>query len=414
LAVFSTLNATDLARLVSEATNRVTYCAPGLTQEIAASLVAAAARLPGHVCVILDVSAKCARLGYGEFEGATLLQENGIAVRQQAGLRIGFIVADEVGYAFNLPPLLVEDVTAMSRAFNAIALEPGQIARTLQALHPSPTAHGAATAAIPEADIGKLPIAGADIDKLAVELAANPAQKFDLARKVNVFNAQVEFVEMSLTGTHVGRHTAQLPKELVFATRDADTQKRVKASFRVVDGDSTLGREAKGVADRVSALRSLYLRSVGSLGSVMLRSKHEPFVEEVENIRQEIDRFRVSAEARLQKEIDKARQKLVDALLPAVIRTPPRDLVAQVSGKPPSDITRRYLADRLQHAFPTAAALITEMRLDVVFKGVTYEMLRDEAFQRAVKQGFPYERFGLLEEFEASPVVGPRTLRAAD
>ncbi|HEX6006150.1 MAG TPA: hypothetical protein VFZ14_19320 [Burkholderiales bacterium] len=93
-----------------------------------------------------------------------------------------------------------------------------------------------------------------------------------------MFNAQVEFVEVSLTGTHVGRHTGQLPRDLVFATRDVETQKRVKASFRIVDGDSALGREAQGIAKRVNALRSLYLRSVGSLGSVMLRSKHELFV----------------------------------------------------------------------------------------------------------------------------------------
>jgi hypothetical protein len=111
---------------------------------------------------ILDVSAQCARLDYGEFEGVTLLQEHGIAVRQQDGLRIGFIVADNTGYTFNLPPLLLEDVTEMSRAVNAVALEPGQIARTLQALRPTIPANGVATTASPGADMGRLPIASAD------------------------------------------------------------------------------------------------------------------------------------------------------------------------------------------------------------------------------------------------------------
>jgi hypothetical protein len=146
----------------------------------------------------------------------------------------------------------------------------------------------------------------------------------------------------------------------------------------------------------------------------MLRSKHDLFIKEVEKIRQEIDRFRTAVEPRLQKEIDKARQKLVDALLPAVIRTPPDDLVTQVSGKPTKDVTNRYLSDRLGGAFPTAKALITEMRLDVVFKAVTYEMLRDETFKQAVKAGFPYEEFDLLEEFQAAPAINPKVMRAAE
>lgn len=50
----------------------------------------------------------------------------------------------------------------------------------------------------------------------------------------------------------------------------------------------------------------------------------------------------------------------------------------------------------------------------MVFKAVTYEMLRDEKFQQAVKAGFPYEKFDVLEEFQATPVVQPKMLRAAD
>jgi hypothetical protein len=414
VAIFSTLIAADLARLVNEARERVVYCAPGLSQEIAASLVSAVRRVSGRITVILDVSAQSARLGYGQFEGATLLQENGVAVRQQDGLRLGFIVVDDAGYAFNLPPLLVEDVAEMGLAFNAIALEPAQIARSLQALIPVASPDIEAKAASAEPDVGRQTVTARDMARLEAEFAANPPQKFDLARKVNVFNAKVEFVEMSLTGTYIGRHTAQLPRELVFATRDAETQRRVQASFRVVDDNSALGKDAKAISDRVKALRTLYLRSIGPLGSVMLRSKHDLFIKEVEKIRQEIDRFRTAVEPRLQKEIDKARQKLVDALLPAVIRTPPDDLVTQVSGKPTKDVTNRYLSDRLGGAFPTAKALITEMRLDVVFKAVTYEMLRDETFKQAVKAGFPYEEFDLLEEFQAAPAINPKVMRAAD
>jgi hypothetical protein len=34
--------------------------------------------LPGRVDVIVDESGQCARLGYGEFDGVTLLHEHGV------------------------------------------------------------------------------------------------------------------------------------------------------------------------------------------------------------------------------------------------------------------------------------------------------------------------------------------------
>ena len=89
--VFSILTRADIARLVQAVTRRVVYCAPGLTQDVAASLVAVAARLPHPIAVILDATAQSARVGYGEFDGVTLLHEHGIAVRIQSGLRIGFV-----------------------------------------------------------------------------------------------------------------------------------------------------------------------------------------------------------------------------------------------------------------------------------------------------------------------------------
>ena len=414
MTVFSTLTTAGIAGRIQQANERVVYSAPGLTQEIAASLVASARRLPGRVVVILDVSGQCARLGYGQFDAVTLLHENGVVVRQQDGLRIGFLAVDETGYAFNLPPLLVEDVTEMHRACNAIALDAGQVRRSLEALLPPRPADSASSSTTAAPEIGRTTISSTAVEKLRTELVANPPQKFDLARKVSVFNAQVEFVEMSLTGTHVRRHTVQLPPELVFAARDAETQRRVQASFKVVGEDSALAKEAKAIADKVTALRKGYLRSAEPLGSIMLRARRGDFMAIVGTVRAEVDAFRVSAEARLQKEIDRSRQKLVDALLPAVKQAPPEKLRAQVSGKVTNDIAKAYLADRLATVFPAAATLIDEMRLDVVFKGVTYEMLKDDAFRKAVNAAFPYEKFDLLEEFQAAPVVHPHLRQAAD
>lgn len=65
---FLYLGAGELAKLISQGTERVLYCAPGITQPIAALLANAGKRIGvGCLHVVLDVDDATARLGYGEF-----------------------------------------------------------------------------------------------------------------------------------------------------------------------------------------------------------------------------------------------------------------------------------------------------------------------------------------------------------
>lgn len=56
-----------------------------------------------------------------------------------------------------------------------------------------------------------------------------------------------------------------------------------------------------------------------------------------------------------------------------------------------SEHVTRYLSRRLAEVFPRAEALVGEMKLDCVRKGVTYETLASGDFQQKVRDAFPYE-----------------------
>lgn len=409
LPSFLHLSAELTSDLIHKAQDRVVYCAPGLQQPLAAALVNTRKRLGRDaVRVVLDVDDATARMGYGDFEAVALLQEGDVDVRIEPGLRTCVMVSDGSGFAFFTPPMLVELQDDRHVGANALALQPAQVQAVLGAFFP-PAVSSGLPASSPE--LGKQPLTGQQMQRVKTALDANPPQKFDVARKVNVFNAFIEFVELRLTGLHIGRHTVQLPRDLVLALRDDATAKRLLTTFKLVSDESKVAKEAGDIDQKVRALREKYTRSLGEgLGSVILRSKRKDFAGEVEAIRAAIEKFQQKVVERLERELSDSRRKLVEGLLPAVKKSQPPALTAQVSGKPSADVIRRYLDDELSRVFPTAQALVGEMKLECVLKGVTYETLSNSEFQERVRAAFPYENWDKpFREFEAAPTIGETT-----
>lgn len=275
--------------LVHRAHRKVLYCAPGLQQPLAAALVNSRRRLGREaVRVVLDVTDSTARMGYGDFDAVALLAEGDVDVRVETGLRSSVLVCDDAGYAFFSPPMLVETQDDQHVGPNALALHSAQVQAIMEAVSPSSSQSGQVLAP----QLGKEELSTAQIQRVKESLDANPPQKFDLVRKVNVFNAFIEFVELRLTGLHIARHTVQLPRDLVLALRDDATAKRLLTTFKLVSDESKVAKEAAEIDQRVRALRERYTRSLGDgLGSVILRTKRQPFSMEIETIREAIAKF---------------------------------------------------------------------------------------------------------------------------
>lgn len=402
---FLHLSSEAAAELVHQALDRVIFCAPGLQQPIAAALANARRRLgKDRVLVVLDVDDATARMGYGDLDAVALLSENDIDVRVEPGVRSCVLISDKRGFAFFTPPMLVEVQDDRHVGANAMSLHLAQVEEVVAALWPAPSAEGAPP---PAPVLGQRVLSTQELGQVKAALDANPPQRFDLVRKVNVFNAFVEFVELRLTGLHIARHTVQLPKELILALRDDATAKRLLTTFKLVNDQSKVAKDAAAIDVKVRALRDKYTRSLGeNLGTVLLRSKRKELEEGVQSIRNDIEAFQQKVVERLERELADSRNKLVEGLLPAAKKATPPALAAQVIGKPTVEVLRRYLDDELARVFPTAQSLVGEMKLEAVFKGVTYETLKDVDFQKRVRSAFPYQDWEKpFREFEAAPAT---------
>ena len=118
---FTTLSAEHLATIILGARRRVLYAAPGVSLPVASALINARSRLGAEaVAIVIDASEGVLRLGYGVVDALSLLREKQVTIRHAEGFRISFVVVDDEGFIFALPPLLVEEPSSTDDRPNAV------------------------------------------------------------------------------------------------------------------------------------------------------------------------------------------------------------------------------------------------------------------------------------------------------
>jgi hypothetical protein len=69
--------------------------------------------------------------------------------------------------------------------------------------------------------------------------------KFDLARKVRVFNARFEFVEFELHGLFLARKRVPIPSDLMGLAKEPKAQKLLRSSFQLIDENSEISGDRR-------------------------------------------------------------------------------------------------------------------------------------------------------------------------
>ena len=141
----------------------------------------------------------------------------------------------------------------------------------------------------------------------------------------------------------------------------------------------------------------------------MLRAKKKEFDEQLEQIRKSIEDFKRMIVEHLVEVFEEAKQALIETFLPVVMAKPPPDLVGQIpNGKPTKEQARRYLEIELDKIMPNPEGVVGEIALEQMIKDVTWEMLKDDEFQRKVSAAYPLLNFteGPMTEYPAAPGKG--------
>lgn len=414
---FLSLKLADMARLAKGVRRRIVYGAPGVDQGLAAALVNASERLgEGGVTVLLDVAEDNCRVGYGECEGYSILVEKGVAVRGCPGLRIGFLLVDDDGYIFAMPPLMVEDIANQHTAPNAIRATPDQILRLVTATNPKfkapmdgDKARGDPEISRPE--IGTEAVSPTLVSEIADRIKSNPVQDFDLTRIVRVFSAHMQFVEFKVEGAKLKSRIIALPRETLSSIRNKRTRARMKTTFKLVPEDSSIsGDEITAIANDI---RERYLVHHKVYGSVMLKTKLAAFEKEVEDLRTRIEKHKEEIRKVYDKERERSKAALVQACWRPLSKEPPKSLLARIVGpKPTMEEAKAYLEGEIDRVLPTIDEVCEGMSVILVIKDVTWRTLNNKEFVDWLKQEYKHAS-ELKEPFESYTAARGRTMPPA-
>jgi len=403
----SIVNASEerLISLIDAARARVVFVAPGVSQAVAEALCNKWPKLGQHgMQVILDVDPEVCRLGYGTLQGLKSLRAQaaalGTLVCHHPGVRIGLLIVDDITLVFSPTPLLVEAGSTQPERPNAIQLSasPQELLRDL----------GLGDKGGMERIIGLDGVESATIDKVEADLKSNPPVKFDLARKVRVFTSKFQFVELEMTGVYISRKKVPIPSSLVGLAGNRDVQSQFHAHFNLVnqanlevrtDDKQVLTEKALHEAKQEVIRR--FLISLKGYGMVVLRTHKEKLTKEVENLKAQVAVFQKGVEQELQRHIDANITALVDGLLPAVTQNPPDQYTKFHGSDISGDNLRKMLDKDIRHAFGEAKTLVQTMNVSLVFKDLTYESLKDEAFLAIAHEAIPGIE-SLHDEFDAA------------
>lgn len=388
-------NDETISAMIASAHRRVIVLAPGVSTTIAAALVSKWNELGGDaVSVVLDVDPEVYRLGYGDFSALETLEsaaaKAGTTLNRQPGIRVGLVIVDDETLVYSPTPLLIEAGPKKPDTPNAIRLgtPPANIEREL----------GRGPNGVRDQQVGLDKADKSAIQAVSVQLKHNPPQKFDVSRSVRVFNAAFEFVDLELLGTFIDRKTVSIPKHLS-GVKDSKTREQLRTSYTILPPGHKLSGEHLQ-KDR-KLIDKKFLRTITGYGIVVLHSQKAAFELEVEQLRDDVAKFAEKIREELQTAMDKQRELLVKAMLPTVKRTPPQDWIKSDGKKPDADTVQQFLDDDLRKSFGTAETLIKEMKVKLIFKGVTHELLSDEKFREAARDALP-ELTQLHDEYDAA------------
>lgn len=137
---------------------------------------------------------------------------------------------------------------------------------------------------------------------------------------------------------------------------------------------------------------------------IVLRKNKENLLSGIDQLKTEVVRFQKEIQEELRKEIDHNCNVLVQSLLPAVLQNPPKRWSKYFETSPSRNSVEIMLQRDLRNAFGSAEKLIKKMEVSVLFKGVTFEMLKDPKFITIIHKAVPTLQI-THDEFDAARAV---------
>ena len=416
---FTNVDDAVLVKLISQASQRVVFVAPGLRKGVADALVVAMVRLPGKVTVVLDVDAEVCRLGYGDEAGLvtikTAIENAATRLEHQPGVRIGLLIADDTTMIYSPVPLLIEAGSPIPDKPNAILLT-GAVPTAIE------EACGVGKDGAGARQVGLGFVDEARVKAVTEDLKATPPKEFNIARMERVFNSSLQFVELELLDYRLRAKKVRLGVELS-GLGDDYLRERVESTFKPFDDAEFLtipiskldanqnpisgkkepfGPEA--IERERNQIKKDFLFDVPKFGVVIRHASKKEFEQRLGLLKKRLEIYSEALKKNIGEHLDKAKEKLKASLLEVVTKSPPPAWRKYMDGdRLSSTEAERLLNAALETAF---AGIISDFNPASrwIYKDLTYETIHNADFRTGLEKHFGKARADkLFSEHVAAP-----------
>jgi hypothetical protein len=184
---------------------------------------------------VLDAGEETCRLGYCDAPSLEALSRSaagrGIPIRQQPGIRIGLLMADDEILVWTPTPLMFEAPRDTD--------EPNGLLLTQETLQRLPEALGV-DPEHPEADgeIGAEPLHPENVAAVVEAIKAVPPAPFDLSRLSRVFSSKFQFIETVLRGAELTKREMRLDSLIVNSDAPEELQPLLHTTVQPFNTDA--------------------------------------------------------------------------------------------------------------------------------------------------------------------------------
>jgi len=340
-----------------------------------------------QVNVFIEINEQSYRTGYGEIEALKKITDANITVFDKKDINLYFIIVDsegffhfpksryteEEGVAYDLFPMESNQVKTIKFLFKVFDEDEDEEIeeKIIESMDPLARQAFFDNIKMPDKDT---------IRELITTISNDPPLKPEYNRKLSVYTAKFQFVELKFKGANLHVKKVTLPsKALPF--KDAKLKSAVEANLRMFTElpEQEFMKPFFDLKFEVELLRDRYLVYLKEREKNLIkRNEKASFDIELEKFKKQVEKVKIKLQNKLQDEIGKSRDSITENLAD-FLRINPVEKLAGLTGPTLEREINNYVSSIVSKInFPTAKHLLDDISFTCAYYDLTWEDLNNE------------------------------------
>ncbi len=417
MGYFQKITQDNLCEII-EATERELYlCLPSIHEEIKNSILKLwEQKKYVKIYLLIDFDPQTLRQGYGEFNSISKLFGK-INIKELPDNRISFIISENIGFFLFIESRSI--VPANKQTLNAINIDPitkvrikhhffstdinldfkDEIANAI--IDESSIIEKAKDELLKENSTSPNLITQERYDYVKKDIEVNPPLKPDFKRIVEYYSNKYQYAELNYQGQNIQHATISIPPKIL-PYKNEEIKNKMITKFKLFENidESDFFKRFKEIEIHKKRISEIYLTPIRCRPnkSVLKKADKIKFLEEIENLKNDLEKSKKNLYGAMVEEIKKSKKFLKESLYSFLLDNPTDDM-KKMGIKNYQVIAENIsgtLVDKL--SMPDPLRIIDKFSFKLIFSDLTFEDLSDKELIKELSEK------NILDQNEKEPL----------